>query len=166
MATVKEFQKAMELGLTSGISKKEMREIGDIIADLVRTRTRLGFGVNAVGTPKVPLKPLAESTKKARRRNRNLSPLTSPSKSNLTQTGALLESLSVIESSLREGYLEIGPQGSRKHGSLNNEEVGKAVAQRGRSFTPLSSTELKRLVDETTERSLNAIKRQLTKLNR
>ena len=80
--------------LTKQLSKlsEVLAKAGDDLADAVRKRTRQGFGVSRNNGIKRSLKQLASSTIKKRSRL-PLSPKTTPSKSNLTQSGSMLDSI-------------------------------------------------------------------------
>lgn len=74
--------------------RRFLSEIGKDVAKQIRTRTRLGKGVGNNGRQE-KLAPLKKTTKSLRRRYRSrLSNLTTPARSNLTATGAMLDSIS------------------------------------------------------------------------
>jgi hypothetical protein len=74
-------------------TKKELYDvIGKEAVKRITTRTRLGKGVTSWGFNPIPLAPLRPSTKAARVKTAT-SELTSPSKSNLTMTGHMLDSM-------------------------------------------------------------------------
>jgi hypothetical protein len=175
----------------SELSKPDaMRKLGEQAADMIRKRTRLGYGVASDGAEREKLKPLAESTIQARagriafRKTRdgktfpipadpngaqlNMEPLhehTRASRSNLTHSGQLLDSIKVV--SVAEGSVKVGPSGDRRpapglrnNNLPSNEELGKWVTQAGRPFNHLSKVEQKRLNDEI-KRQLRAIVKRL-----
>ena len=75
-------------------SKQVTEEIGKQIITIIRTRTRKGFGVDKPEGSIKKLAPLKPSTIAARTANKkNLHPDTSPAKSNLTETGSMLDNL-------------------------------------------------------------------------
>lgn len=127
--------------LADMLSENYLRELGEIAADMVRLRTRLGYGVQSTGEPREKLKPLSENYKKQRKKM-DLNENTSPSKSNLTRTGQLLSSIGV--KSITGNQVVIGPQGSRDDGK-DNSEIAQYVSEQGRPFNNLSDVELKRL---------------------
>lgn len=142
-----------------------LQEIGDFSADLIRKRTRLGYGVDSTGSEKQKLKPLSDSykqqragkisfiTKKAKRGNviipikpkqkPELSESTTASKSNLTNSGQMLDS---IKAKVSTNKVSIKPTGSRKNSLLNNLEVAEFVSK-DRPFNNLSNKEIKQLRD-------------------
>lgn len=86
------FTKKLEGIIKEAKSPKGMVIIGNIVIDIIRRRTRSGFGVS--NGKKVKLKPLSNKYVEFRRRNRGrLSPFASPGKSNLTFTGQMLNGL-------------------------------------------------------------------------
>jgi hypothetical protein len=145
------------------LTPSNMKRYGQMAADMIRLRTRLGSSVSAEGADKEPLKPLAESTKKERKRLQSkgkLSSLTSPGKSNLTRSAQLLDSVQVTR--VESTSVVVGPKGPRSD-SLTNEKVGEYVSQAGRPFNFLSSVEIKRINDEIKRNLRQIIERLLTK---
>jgi hypothetical protein len=145
------------------LSVENMRRYGQMAADMIKLRTRLGDGVSAEGEDKQRLKPLAESTKQARKRMQKrgkLSDLTTPNRSNLTATAQLLDSVQVTKAS--PGVVTIAPKGARQEGGTNP-KVAEYVAQAGRSFMPLSRVEIKRINDEIKRTLREILGRLLTK---
>jgi hypothetical protein len=142
------FKKSFEQAMRELSSKENMRRLGEIAADMIRTRTRLGYGVKRPGASREKLEKLAEATKESKRRKRkrgDLSDQTTPTRSNLTDTGQLLDSLQVTD--VKEGEVTIGPKGRRSDG-MTNEEVGSFVTENGRPFNNLSDVEEKRIAEE------------------
>lgn len=78
-----------------GVRRPFLQRQANNLAAQVRKRTRLGRGVERTGPGRViRLARLADSTKEQRQRySFNLSPLTTPRRSNLTATGQMLDSL-------------------------------------------------------------------------
>ena len=68
-------------------------KIGQYAVDRIKTRTRLGKGVKEFNTPSEKLKPLSRAYIKQRVKDSKLSSQTTPSKSNLTRSGGMLDSL-------------------------------------------------------------------------
>jgi len=80
--------------LKKTFTRSNLEKIAESIKDDIKKRTRLGYGVENNGDRKKKLAPLAESTKKSKRRRKGqLSNQTTPSRSNLTDTGEMLDSL-------------------------------------------------------------------------
>lgn len=102
-----ELKKKINAELSKIRTKVQSREIlkivGDEAIEIIRTRTRKGQGVDRPGGSNKKLAPLAPSTIEARERKR-LSPETSPSESNLTETGKMLDNLKTIP---RKGVVTI-----------------------------------------------------------
>lgn len=91
----------LELAIKIGTAVKKateesVKEVGEAGLDIIVKRTRSGK------TAQGPLKPLASSTIKSRQ-GKSLSSETSPSKSNLTETGRMLDSLEIIEKDTSDG---------------------------------------------------------------
>lgn len=104
-------------------------------AEIVVKRTRLGYGVfNHLG-PKGKFMPLAASTVKSRTRKAQmgmLSGLTKPKRSNLTETGQMLDSVDAVK---RGDKWYIQPTGRRKDG-LTNYEVAEYAHKGSRNRPP------------------------------
>jgi hypothetical protein len=160
---VKELVKALEEGSREVYSAKNMLGYGQQASDMIKLRTRLGSGVSGDGADKEKLKPLADSTherRKALQKKGKLSGLTSPGKSNLTQSGQLLDSVTPISSQI--GSVTVSPQGSRDDGK-DNADIGRYVTDAGRPFNHLSKVEIRRIQTAVQKDLRDAIKRRLTK---
>lgn len=100
-----------------------------------------------------------DAFKSAAHQEGGLSPLTTPSKSNLTRSGQLLDSIAV--QSAAQGHAEVGPTGMRDDGK-SNADIAKWQEEKGRPFNHLSNVEVKR-IKETIQKDLRAeMKRRLT----
>lgn len=156
-------ERAVMLALEKVRSVSSMKKYGQMAADIVKLRTRLGDGVAKEGGEREKLKPLAQATKDARKRMANRGELhehARPNRSNLTMTGQLLDSVKITDVSV--GMVKFGPEGLRKDGNLSNAEVGKYVTEAGRPFNNLSKVERKRLNDSIF-RDIKAALRRFTK---
>jgi len=156
MAKMKDIQAALVAVLKDVSEPKNIQKYAEQAASMIKLRTRLGMGVSKDGGDKKALKKLASSTKVSRVRKSKtgkLSSDTSPGKSNLTETGQLLDSIEVI--SISKGQVRIGPKGKRRDG-LSNPEVAGYVTAQGRPFNNLSKVEIKRIQDQMT-RDLNKL---------
>lgn len=77
-------------------SKQIIDEVGKNIIEIIQVRTRSGYGANKPEGSNIKLAALKDSTIAARKRLKKkgkLSKDTSPGKSNLTQTGSMLDNL-------------------------------------------------------------------------
>lgn len=72
-------------------AEESLNDLGNEAAQLIKKRTRLGYGVSEVGGTKEKLEPLSEPYKKQRKGK--ISGPTTPAKSNLTYSGELLDDL-------------------------------------------------------------------------
>lgn len=153
---------AMNDALDEVKKPENMKKYGQMVADMIRLRTRLGDGVPKEMSDKEKLKPLAQSTKDERKRLQGkgkLSSLTAPNKSNLTRTGQLLDSEAV--KSVGVGRVTVGPTGPRDDGKSNT-DVAEYVSK-VRPYNHLSRIETKR-VNDAVKRDVRAlIKNKLTK---
>ena len=159
-------------------SSAGMRQLGREATTIVRRRTLLGFGVPSNGAPREKLKSLSTSYKQQRRgeigfftKNNKVIPFvpktkptlsskTTPSKSNLTFSGELLDSLKEFVTGL--GKVEVRPTGTRRDG-LTNEQVAEFVSKE-RPFLNLSNNEIKQLTILANDQFEKIVNKKLTKL--
>ena len=184
---IKKLQIAIRKCVEDQGKTQNMQRHADFTADLIRKRTRLGFGVDVAGGPRRKLKPLSESYKSTRRneafffkkqknsgeivtlraqiqgggkRHPDLSSRTQPGKSNLTFTNQMLESLK--GKATRSFEFRVEPTGTRSDGKTNA-EVAAFVESQGRRFLNLSNNELKQLQEILRRDFLDCFRRKLTK---
>lgn len=155
----RQFSQVIELALKPSIT----RPLAEKYADLIRRRTRLGYGVGE-GFKQTKLLDLADSTKEQRDRySENLSSATTPNRSNLTATGQLLDA---IEGKGSEARIEIIINDARdrnlsgKKSKIGNKELAGYV-QKTRPFFALSSSQQKELVRDIKNELVSAIKKLL-----
>lgn len=164
MAKHKTFN-ALKISLDSriklAVSPLYMIKYGNKAAELVKNRTRLGYGVPKEGAPRELLAALEPSyvaqrkgevaffkTKDGELRAYKpksppvLSSATTPAKSNLTKTGQMLNNIGIEDVSTGRVSLEI--KGDRTDSDLTNAEVAGFVSEK-RPFFNLSNTELKQI---------------------
>lgn len=124
------------------MSNESMVEVGKFSIGLIVKRTRLGYGVNKNLGDRSKLKPLSAKYIEQRKKSR-LNQFTKPSRSNLTRTGQMLDSLSFKVTG--PGKITIEPTGNRDDGK-RNKDIAKYNAQRGRVFINLSKNEYSQIV--------------------
>ncbi|RTL05197.1 hypothetical protein EKK58_08595 [Candidatus Dependentiae bacterium] len=110
---LQKFARQAEKAIDELISSKTLTPIAQKAAEIIKRRTRLGQGVAASGEKKKALAPLADSTKLSRKKKQKrgeLSDLTTPNRSNLTETGEMLESL---EGRAINKLIEVSVKGDR-----------------------------------------------------
>ena len=166
---VKEFEEKLIALLNELAEEKNMMLIGEYAKELIKKRTRLGYGVEKTGDERKKLKALSDSYIDQRKAmiwaiipvkplsSPKLSPSTSPTKSNLTKSGSMLDSMSVTSSN---GKVRIAPQGSRSDSRFSNEEIASLVTKQGRPFNNLAKGDLKQLRDFVSS-LLNTLSRKL-----
>lgn len=115
--------------------KGAMLDVGKEAARLIKKRTRLGFGVTGHNAKKAKLDKLSAPYTAARKRKKPPGP-SSPSKSNLTYTGKMLDDLEARNA--KAGNAEIGFK------SPKSEEKAKWVSE-DRPFNFISKSEFKQL---------------------
>lgn len=124
--------------IEASLSSSVMRQIGEFACMIIARRTRLGYGVAAMGEKKERLASLDPDYIKLRRELKSagraqMSPLTTVGKSNLTLTGQLLDSLKVIK--YAAGRCLIGPEGSRRSVTFDrfSKKTGKKLKSKEQS---------------------------------
>jgi hypothetical protein len=138
----------------------------DDIPKIIRVRTRLGKGVKDGKATR--LKALKSSTKKHRERYKGeLSPETSPSRSGLTATGQMLESIagkiSKATGSLRVIFLITGKRTKELSGSSptsTNDDIARYAREKGRPFFNLTDSErngIQRKVAQTIKKAVREL---------
>ncbi len=139
--------KKLEKSVEQAISKAALRDVGVFARDLVVKRTRLGYGVKDNLQAKTRLARLSPGYVKKRKMFDSLSSNTSPTRSNLTLTGQMLDS---IISETKDRTIIIRPTGRRNDGKSNadiaryNEEGGRNRPKR--IFLRISQLEFKQIV--------------------
>lgn len=90
---VKKFKDKMNKIRNSLLKKRTLEDIGKKASDMIRVRTRLGYGLKEKGSLKQKkLEKLSKGYKSYRKRNKPPGP-TTPAKSNLTYTGDMLDDI-------------------------------------------------------------------------
>lgn len=137
----------LEKTLDKAISPKEAKALGEQAIELVRVRTRLGYGVKSPNGNRSRLKALTPKYIKFRRRFKRLSEFTRPSRSNLTLTGQMLDSLKLKTRKQKDRNITIiTPSGSRRGGGPSNLDVATYQAEQGRIFNNMSKNETNQLL--------------------
>lgn len=153
-------QKQILEALKQASRPERMKEYAVFLADEIKLRTRLGYGVDKFEDNKKKLKPLAKSTikqRQARRDKGKLSNQTDPRFSNLTQTGQLLDALDGRATSL--GKAEVYLKDSRSGETLTNTELAKYQEEKKRIFMNVSKQEVKRLTDKIRKDLIASVRR-------
>lgn len=137
----------------------EMDDVGEVIIDLIKNRTRKGYGVDANYGSKGKLAPLQPSTKEYRKRYRGkLSSETKPKKSNLTFTGSMLDSL---KAKVKGFSVLVRPTGRDSKGVPNLQKAGQLTKggkhMKARPFLYLSQIEINRLTKDIRKRVASII---------
>lgn len=144
---LKRFRSNVEKSLQELTSNKTLDLISKKTAEIITRRTRLGSGVEETGARKTPLAKLASSTKKSRSYKRSrgqLSDKTSPNKSNLTETGEMLDS---IKGRAINRMIEISPTGQRNKRLAAYHQLGRTspTIMPSRKFLNLSFEDIRQL---------------------
>ena len=116
--------------------KENLQKIGDEAVRLIKKRTKLGYGVSEQNGTKTKLKPLSDAYKKSRKKD-DLSEDTTANKSNLTNSGKMLDDLKAMVKD--SGSVEIGFEDVLSYMKAN------WVSDDGRKFNNLSAAEIKQL---------------------
>jgi len=163
-ASLNKLNKDLIADLNKLIQKKELELIGNEIIRQVVGRSRTGKGVKEDGGSEFTFPDLSESYKIARtnlRRRGKLSNLTRPNLSNITLSGALLDSLVLKITGNSRAVVEI-PAKQHPNSSISMKDLAEILQQKkGRSFMHLSAKQtkimesfIKRLIREKIRRTL------------
>lgn len=133
-------ERTIKKSISNATSPTKMQKIANSTVNDIKRRTRLGFGVSNHGAKRKRLKRLSDKYI-AHRRATGTHDETSPTKSNLTYTGQLLNSLKA------EGYkmgFRITFNDRRKGEKLTNSKLAEYVSK-ARPFLNLSNRQLQRV---------------------
>lgn len=127
------------------ITKLDMKRYATDLAGMIRVRTRLGYGCAVENGAKGKFQKLADSTVKAKKKSSKLNrSLTSPTKSNLTNTGVMLDSLTGRSTGDFSG--EVYLKGKRNNDVASYHEEGNPNLPQ-RPFMHIDTLTRKKLVD-------------------
>lgn len=151
-----EFPKHLHQAITKAVeetmSQKLLQDIGDDFVEQIKIRTRLGNGLDKNEGEPSKLKPLSKDYVKYRKSKNDLSEFTKPSKSNLTLTGEMLDSL---EAKVTEDKITISFSNQfSKYKARWNEESG-------RSFLAISRVQIERLKNSLEKKITELLKKYL-----
>lgn len=135
-------------------SKKFLKGLADKGAVLIRVRTRLGYSVEKFNGPRTKLEKLALSTKKIRKKFKSLASTTTKTKSNLTFTGKMLDSIKA-KTSGRKAIIFISNKNRAEVAEYHEEGTDKMPA---RPFMHLGRIEVKELRRDVRERIRKILK--------
>ena len=177
--TFKDISREIQKCIDKVTDKRSMKRYAEVTENIVRRRTRLGFGVKKSGGQRQKLKPLAESYKEQRRGKLSfftdkagkvrpisnpkkrfpLSKSTSPGKSNLTRTGSLLDKLQG-RATVGERF-SVRPSTKTRPDGLTGTKVAEFVSK-DRPFLDLSNNEIRQLTQLIQKELNRCIDRELT----
>jgi hypothetical protein len=123
--------------------RNQLSKLGEFLVEKIRIRTRLGSGVTNNLDNKSRLNSLSEKYVLLRKKFRGLgelSSLTTPTKSNLTLSGSMLDSLKV--KNIDRNSITIGADGFDRNG-ISNEDKTEYQEDMGRIYLRLSIQEVK-----------------------
>lgn len=139
---VKTYVNNVKKRLSLSINSKQMGIIARFVIDLIKERSRRGYGVRDNGDKEQKFPKLSKEYIAKRKRSR-LSPFTTPSKSNITRTGKMLASLRYTT---KTGQALIRPTGERNDSNLSNASLASIVQTKlNRPFMYLSDKQLREL---------------------
>jgi len=130
---------------------KELGDVADETVEIIKKRTRAGYGVDDNHGSKSKLDPLSPEYKKQRKKMK-LSHKARWNKSNLTKTGSMLDSL---ESKVKDLSFTISPKG-RDNGGVKNTDKTRWQEEKGRTYLRVSRIEINRIT--------KLIQKKLTKI--
>lgn len=138
---IEELRKKINTAKMELLSTKTTQSVADYAADMVRVRTRLGYGVD--GGVKRGLDSLSDGYKKTRAKAKKAGTLyseTTPNRSNLTFTGQMLNSIYGI--AYEAGRFLLTFKGDR------NQEVAGYAVEGGRPFFSFSRAEVQQVIGQ------------------
>ena len=144
------------------VSSSSMKVLGELGVERIRKRTQLGKGVSFDGGPESKLQDIADSTIKKRKKTKKkgkLSKNTSPKRSNLTETGQMLEKDFDI-TKLSRASVEIGFKTTRSKDIAdihNKRGAGKSKVKR--PFFHLSAKDKKAIRTEIRKKLRSFVKK-------
>lgn len=141
---ISKFFAKISKAIKEAVEPRALAPLAKFAIDLIVKRTRLGYGVKEDLGQKEKLKPLTRAYIEQRSKSR-LSAYTTASRSNLTRTGQMLESMRILE--IKEGSVTIGMSGRRTDGHTND-QIAQFNAERGRPFNHLSQLEFQQVLRE------------------
>lgn len=140
---LQDFADKVNKALNYLVEPKSLRSLGAKEAEVIKRRTRLGYGVPEDGGPKDKFANLKDSTKLSRKykgRQGKLSDQTSPNKSNLTSTGKMIDS---IVSKVEDRTTVITIEGDRK--SIAAYHQAGTSRMRKRRFLGLAAEDIQQI---------------------
>lgn len=144
--SLKKLFKRIETDLNETIKREQMIKLGLFAADLIRKRTRLGYGVDRQFGSKSKLKALSPRYVKFRKQYNLLAQSTTPKKSNLTLTGQMLDSVTITK--VENGSIKVGPTGKRFDNDKTNIQIAQYNQDKGRTFNRISQLESQQILRE------------------
>lgn len=140
LKNLENFVKKMNEDIAKLTTKEHLQAVGEFIAEKIKVRTRLGYGVNDNLQEKLRLKRLSPNYIEFRKKFDQLHSQIKPKDSRLTLTGSMLDNLKV--KSIQGNKIKIGPVGYDDFG-VNNSNKAYYQEVQGRIFLRLSFQEIK-----------------------
>ena len=153
MATFKSVSRVIRKVKTELLTRSFNRKLGNEAKEIVFKRVKLGFGVDnedSRNPRRVRFRKLTPNYIRQRRRRGVQGSFGGPRKSNLTDTGQLLDSMIVRAN--RDGFTILIPDSRRRGGRNTNAEVAIFVSDSGRPFFALTGAEVNILKKSITDR--------------
>lgn len=146
MKKASDILRKMSIDMRDVMERTDTDFLLDEIPRIIRTRTRLGKGVDTGGELK-RLDPLSPDYKKARSRAFNLADETTPNRSNLTATGLMLEDIQGKKRGTTYSFsFKNNPRpGLNGANAPSSAKIAGYVTEQGRRFFDLSRSERKGL---------------------
>lgn len=144
-------QEALEKAKKELTSTENLQKIGDDLAEQIKTRTRLGNGLDGDGKEPAKLRPLSSKYVKERQ-TMPLSEFTTAKKSNLTQTGQMLDE---IEAKASNSKISITFK------SQESKDKARWNTEKGRPFLAVSRVQIERLRNDLDKKLEELLKKYL-----
>ena len=132
------FKRIITDALNKVADKETMQDLGEAASELIKKRTRLGYGVDTPEGSKKRLKPLSDPYKKKRKKDKPTGP-TTPTRSNLTSSGKMLDNLGPVKPTNTSVSIGFSDKEQEQKAEWVSEE---------RPFNNLSKSEVKQIEQE------------------
>ena len=137
MSELKKIRDALKAIVIATSSRETMKEVAEYLVEEIPRRTRAGLGVSGKGKPAKNFKKLAPITVENRKEDPALSSKTTPSTSNLTHTGKMVDSINYKATTGKAIVKLQKPQATK----------AKKNIELGRRFMEVSDKDLDKITD-------------------
>jgi len=141
--------------LEKAISTQISLEYTNVLKERIKKRTRLGIGVDPKTGNSERLKPIQDRYKKVRKKSPRLSSQTTASRSNLTATGQMINSLTSVKIKLQDGIKFVFTVGDKrgigldgKPSKIGNKKLVDYQEKQGRKWLGFTKPQINQISRE------------------